>query len=182
MRCIVDGCEKPQARGHQYCAMHRGRLRRHGSTEPFRGCHAPPAERYERFVLRSDSGCWAWGGTTNNRGYGKIGHLFGHRVSYTIHHGPIPDGMHVLHRCDNPPCTNPEHLFLGTHADNMADAARKGLLDGPPARGQKLTIAQAREIRRLYLAGTPREELSDRFGIHVDTVRRIGIGKLWAAA
>ncbi len=87
------------------------------------------AEKYNQYVQKAD-GCWSWSGPKTSSGYGCV-HLTGtrrigaHRVSYELHCGPIPAGLHVLHRCDNPPCTNPDHLFLGTHADNMRDAAEK---------------------------------------------------------
>jgi len=81
-------------------------------------------------------GCWIWNaGKTSrdlSRGYGIFWlngrKVLSHRVSWEIHNGPIPKGMNVLHDCDNPPCVNPEHLWLGTHSDNIQDAADKGLL------------------------------------------------------
>lgn len=89
---------------------------------------------YRALVLVQD-GCWDWLGYKQPEGYGTFPHRgthYAHRVSYQLHVGPIPDGLHVLHSCDNPPCSNPAHLFLGTVADNMHDRDRKGRHRGGP--------------------------------------------------
>lgn len=87
---------------------------------------------------RADTGCWVWTGTMqNSKGYGSIYYDRKnervHRVSYKLFIGPIPDGLFVLHRCDNPPCINPEHLFLGTPMDNTRDCLSKGRFPGQKA-------------------------------------------------
>lgn len=87
-------------------------------------------ERFLRKVIRVDSGCWLWIGATRPNGYGNVninGRTTGaHRASWALHHGSIPDGMQVLHRCDVRNCVNPAHLFLGSQRDNMQDMITKG--------------------------------------------------------
>jgi len=87
--------------------------------------------------VRPTAGCWTWEASLDGRGYGQIafkrggkGNMRAHRVSWEIHNGPIPDDLHVLHRCDNPPCVNPDHLFLGTQRDNVQDMWAKGRASG----------------------------------------------------
>lgn len=82
-----------------------------------------------RWVHRTDY-CWEWIGLKNETGYGTLTvrqqRWLAHRLSWTLHRGPIPNGLCVLHKCDFPPCVNPDHLFLGTRTDNHADMIRKG--------------------------------------------------------
>lgn len=116
-------------------------------------------------VKKLDS-CWEWQGSTNVHGYGtlryKKKHSLAHRVSYRIHKGDIPDGLHVCHRCDNPLCVNPDHLFLGTHQDNMDDMALKG------RKHTKLTASDVVEIRKSDLSD---KELSVKFDVSERTIR-----------
>jgi hypothetical protein len=122
--------------------------------------------------------CWLWQGYTDIYGYGRIRdnvkRIFAHRLSYQIHVGPIPDEMHVLHRCDTPACVNPSHLFLGTHAENMTDMGKKNRARGKVAHGSDnasaiLTESSVVEMRRLYHEGVPVRELSQRFGVSLAT-------------
>ena len=90
----------------------------------------PLVLRLWRRVARGEA-CWLWTGNTDAEGYGRIALENGlvrrtHQAAWIVTYGPIPPGLHVLHECDNPPCVNPAHLWLGTHADNMADRDAKG--------------------------------------------------------
>ena len=105
-------------------------------------------------------GCWEWLRYKNPAGYGNFGVgekvKLSHRVSWVINNGQIPDGLCVLHKCDNPGCVNPAHLFLGTRADNTRDAIKKGRLDtfrGELNHMAKLTKEEVLEIREEYKRG-----------------------------
>jgi len=111
-----------------------------------------------------------------------------HRISYELNVGPIPDGLNVLHHCDNPPCVNPAHLWVGTHADNVADKVAKGRqrwgMSGYGRHGEthptaKLTEEQAVEARALYGAGVSQAEIAGRFGVSQPTIFGLVSGRTW---
>ena len=145
---------------------------------------------HERFWanVRKDEGCWIWIGTTlrGKRPYGILSiknkpHL-AHRLSYTLNvPGPIPPGLLVLHRCDNPPCVNPLHLFLGTHQDNADDCvSKKRQTRGEKNRHAKLTWEAVREIRREYATGsTSQRLLGQQFGVTRHLISRIVNKHIW---
>ena len=131
------------------------------------------------------NGCHQWTGAVTLRGYGHIGIRYKmystHRLAWLIAYGEIPDGLHVLHKCDNPPCVNPDHLFLGSHADNAADREMKGrgaALKGEQNGSAKLTEHQVRELRFNYPAMT-QTKLAAMFGISQATVWNIVTRKSW---
>jgi len=151
----------------------------------------PATDRFWDHVTRgSTRDCWEWDGSRSLSGYGVIaaekrGRVYlAHRLSWEIHHGPIPAGLCVLHRCDNPPCVNPRHLWLGTKADNNRDRGEKGRgresrqsgLDNP---GAKLTEGEAREVVALVAAGWTQQAVADKFGISQPQVSRIVRGESW---
>lgn len=124
------------------------------------GRHSSLAEKLFEKIEKRDNGCWEWTGRlTKTGGYGELGkHLKAHRVMYELAFGP-PGSMHVCHHCDNRKCVRPSHLFLGTHADNMADAASKGRLR---CRVRKLTDQQVLEI---FASTVPAREIAETYGI-----------------
>ena len=150
----------------------------------------------ERFWQKVDirvGGCWLWTAncTKDSKGrrrYGLIGAgrrgegmLYAHRVSWEIHNGPIPNGLQVLHRCDNPQCVNPSHLFLGTQLDNMHDMVRKGRrgVTGPKSgAGAKSTLSSADlyRLRKDVQSGARLPEIADKYSVCVSTVRNIVLG------
>lgn len=138
-QCSVEGCDRTVgihgARG--LCSNHYKRLLRTGTTDPL--IRPSIAQRLAVGLVRMPNGCMEWTrAKVKGNGYGTIRAdgkmVVTHRLAWELANGPIPDGLWVLHHCDNPPCCQTEptegypdgHLFLGTHADNMADMAAKG--------------------------------------------------------
>lgn len=144
-------------------------------------------------VVEAASGCWEWAGRRSDAGYGRLtfrGHEdYAHRVSYLVFRGEIPNGLLVCHECDNPPCANPKHLFLGTELDNSRDAQRKGRLASGfsrASRGEshgcaKLTWADVREMRRLGAEGATNRVLREQFGVSKSQVARVLREESWKA-
>jgi hypothetical protein len=147
-------------------------------------------EKLERHVERAD-GCWLWKGSRSKSGYGQIGHgrlnnFRAHRVAYQVLVGSIPKGMCVLHRCDNPACCNPAHLFLGTNADNSADMVAKDrqckgerhwtkkrtplVPRGDNHHKAKLTDIDVSDIRFLCGNGLTQRQLSLEYGVRQSSI------------
>lgn len=142
--------------------------------------NASIAERLAKYT-RNEGACLIWTGKRLPRGYGTLrvnGIMkYAHRLAWEEANGPISAGMFVCHRCDNPSCCNPEHLFLGTHADNMADQqAKKRHGYGERNGNAKLTEPQALEV---LVATESRRDLAGRFEVSESTIGHIQRGYSW---
>jgi len=145
-----------------------------------------PLAVLDRYTAKSEDGCWLWTGIKDDDGYGRITvnrKTWGvHRFSYTHAVGSIPNGLCVCHHCDNRACFRPDHLFVGTQADNMADMRAKGRgYDSSGSRNGRaiVDIAAAKKIQELYASGASQFVIADRFGVSQATVSAIVNGKHW---
>jgi hypothetical protein len=149
------------------------------------GKRGSPTERFWRFVKKTEN-CWIWTGAKTSEGYGKFrigaGALVrAHRFVYELVFGKIQDEIDVLHKCDNPSCIRPDHLFLGTAQDNMQDCKKKGRTTTGNKNAQaKLLEKEVRYIREAYAAGTLNQpQLARKFGVDQKTVSRIARRENW---
>ncbi len=138
----------------------------------------------DRFIPEPNTGCWLWTSALNDAGYGDyrtIRTRRAHRLSWEIYNGPIPKGMHILHRCDLPCCVNPRHLFLGNHQDNMDDMNAKGRQRHPKEQYHhtKVTPKQVLEIRVLRQAGLSFRAIGKEYGVSRHCIANICYGRTW---
>lgn len=198
-QCLIDGCDKT-ASSSGLCSMHYQRKIKRGTTAATPRKTVPIKDRLLKKVdIDPSSECWNWTGSTNESGYGQVfdndagRSVLAHRASYQAFIGAIPDldGYHgacVCHRCDNPRCINPAHLFIGTHRDNMSDMAEKGRHrnsqknaaynheDHPMA---KLSPDVVRRLRSRRHSADEITNLAVQFWVSKTTLRDAASGKTW---
>lgn len=150
-------------------------------------------ERFWPKVNKQSNGCWEWTGYINPNGYGEInlgkrgqGISSAHRQSWVIHNGEIPEGLSTLHKCDNRRCVNPEHLFLGTHQDNMDDMHMKsrGFTPFKKFKGMShpahiLTDDSVKQIRSKFEVGVKLKQLATEYGVTFQNIHMIVKRKTW---
>lgn len=181
--CQISDCSNVHlARG--MCKMHYYRVKAAGELKPRPN---DDIEDYWSQVEKTDA-CWVWKGMVNKSGYGvykrkrSFKEKLTHRQSWIMASGAIPDGLWVLHTCDNRPCVNPDHLFLGTCADNNADKIRKGRARNIGVIGEKHHAARLTEsqVRLIRSDRRPDTEWAKIFGLSDSAIRDARIGRNWS--
>jgi hypothetical protein len=139
------------------------------------------ARFYPRIELIPECGCWIWTGNWDKDGYGNLfikrKKYLAHRLSWELHKGIIPIGMFVLHRCDTPSCVNPNHLFIGTRRDNIADCVKKDR----DSKGEKHYPSKLTEKDVLSIRADPRNQptLAIEFKVDQSIISKIKSRKIW---
>lgn len=141
---------------------------------------------WEKVDKRAPDECWPWIAALQPNGYGRFAirrevMRFAHRIAYELTYGTIPNGLHVLHRCDNPPCCNPGHLYAGTDADNHRDMReRRRTRYGERNHFARLTAQEVIVIRELRASGMTQQAIANRFGVGRSTIQSVVTRKHWS--
>lgn len=191
-KCSVHGCcNDVRVKSLGLCHKHYVRLKTHGSTEQKKNSQAPLADRFWRFVEKhSDDDCWPWLGQILSGGYGRIsagpktsGGLLAHRVSWELaNNSPIPEGMVVMHSCDNRSCVNPNHLSIGTHMENTWDMIKKGRAKYVKFLGveNKRSILTPEIVKEIRQSDLNHAAMARKIGVSVGCVRSVRSGRTWS--
>lgn len=138
----------------------------------------------ERSIPEPNSGCWLWLSYGDTQDYGRIivsqKSYSAHRVSWVVHRGSIPDGLHVLHKCDTVQCVNPDHLFLGTNLDNIKDRTAKGRGSAPLGTRQHLSKLSNENVIFIYKSKIKVRKLAEMFSVSRPTIYSIKRGRMWS--
>lgn len=156
-----------------------------------RGYGKPPEKRFWRYLSKGDpEHCWEWSGARHYKGYGEFTlvttrpgfrKIKAHRFSWLLHNGDIPEGSYVCHKCDNPPCCNPNHLFLGTPKENRADSNFKGRhAHGRKTWTAKLDETKVSEIRSLVKSGATKLSVASLYGVSGRSITAVCRYETWS--
>ena len=189
MECKYDGCNG-KAVGRGYCQKHYLRYMKYGSPDSKKNDHAPIEIRFWRYVSKKENNeCWEWIGQRLSNGYGRIslgakslGSDGAHRVSWEIFNKTsVPDGMFVMHKCDNPSCVNPNHLTIGTPKENVADMIAKGRKRtvAPKGEGNGKSLLNEEKVRIIRSSTLNHAALGRELGVSPNCVRGVRIGRTW---
>jgi len=184
--CSVEECDRPSfCKG--WCSMHYQRARLYGDP-----LYRRPsiADRYWAKVDRSGGcdACWPWTAATDDAGYGRFGVgvavVRAHRLGYELHYGPLGQ-LYVCHRCDNPPCQNPRHLYAGTQLDNASDRESRGrgnpgYVPGEANGMSKLSESDVLEIRAQAADGMTHRHLARQYMVAKTTITDVVRRRTWA--
>lgn len=145
-------------------------------------------EKFISKLIKKDNGCWEFPTSKNSDGYATTCYegkrISAHRLAYILFNDDYDENLHVLHKCDNPSCCNPDHLFQGTHQDNMLDRNNKNrtknrALMGEENPSSRFTEANITEIRSLYAGGETQREIGKKFNAHQSVISNIVLRKTW---
>lgn len=189
-KCSVKDCNDKYL-CKSFCNKHYLRFMKHGDPLVLLSTSKkviPSEVRFWKYVIKGKKpeDCWRWTGSKMVFGYGKFygnkKYIPSHRYSYELHIGLIPDGLLVCHKCDNPECSNPLHLFLGTYQDNMDDKVSKGReskLKGSLHPHAKLKEDDVVKIKNKLKEKVLMRILADQYKVSVGTIRAIKGGYIW---
>jgi predicted XRE-type DNA-binding protein len=191
--CKFEDCNKKQ-HASGFCGMHYMRNYMHGDPSIVKNNRGVGETKAAKFwskvaITANDDKCWHWLAGLNANGYGQMFFSFNgqktaiaSRVAYILTFGEIPNNLHVLHKCDNPPCVNPRHLFLGTPAINAADRVAKNRQQKGEAAGNvKLSQNQVVEIKNLLKdAKLTQKEIGKKYSVNQSTISYIKTGVVWS--